>query len=71
MHRAYLESLVENQIRSVEPGSEDDIFYGFSERLPPSIRLKTLESHNEWLKTEESLDWTSCEAEDVHFTDDK
>ena len=70
MHRAYLETFLENQIRSVASGSQEDIFYGFSERLPPSIRLATLEERLEWLKDEESLEWTSCEPEDVHFTDD-
>ena len=69
MHRAYLETLVENQIRSVQPGSPDDIFYGFSERLPDPIRLSALEEHLAWIKTIDSLDWTSCLPQDAFFTD--
>ena len=68
VHRAYLVTFIENQIRSVEPGSSEDIFYGFSERLSPSVRLQTLQDHIEYMGTPEYLELTTCEAEDVRYT---
>lgn len=71
IHRSYMQAFFNNQMNSVEPQSEFDVFQAFSDRLTPEIRMEALQDQLEEFETVINEYEGSCIADDAVFTPDE
>ena len=60
-------------MNSVEPGSEQDLFYAFDGRLTPEARLQALKDQLKDFAVVDGYDdsWNVCSKDDAVFTPDE